>query len=117
MAWDRYWSQAVSAGPLVRRNREVPCARETLPTASLSVQASEWREGAGAAAEPNTGSTAGVGQYSSVGNKIKGVIPGTWARPCLMSVFLKTRALVSARALPSRKLPRFWPRLGSCHSG
>lgn len=60
------------------------------------MQASEWREGAGAAAEPNTGSTAGVGQYSSVGNKIKGVIPGTWARPCLMSVFLRTRALVGA---------------------
>ena len=58
------------------------------PTASLNVQASEWREGACAAAEPNTGSSAGVGHYSSVGNKVKGVIPGTWARPCLLSVFL-----------------------------
>ena len=109
MARERYWSQAVTAGPLVRR------ARETLPTASLSVQASEWREGASAAAEPNTGSTAGVGQYSSVVNKIKGVIPGTWARPCL-SVVLKTCALVGARALPSRKLPHFSPCHGSCYS-
>ena len=60
-------------------------------TTSSNVQASEWREGASAGAEPNKGSTAGVGQYSSVGNKIKGVIPGTWARPCLLSV-LSTQA-------------------------
>ena len=72
---------------------DVKC--KPLPTAGSSAQASEWREGASAAGEPTTGSTAGVGQYSSVGNKIKGVIPGTWARPYLLSTFLNTRALVS----------------------
>ena len=67
-------SQTVPAGSLVR------CGRELALTGSLSVQAAEWRESAGAVAEPIAGSTAGVGKYSGVGNKIKGVIPGTWAR-------------------------------------
>ncbi|KAK9838310.1 hypothetical protein WJX81_003634 [Elliptochloris bilobata] len=47
--------------------------------------AHEWHQGGGigaagtgASAEPNTGSTAGVGQYSSVANKVKGAIPETW---------------------------------------